>query len=144
MDRFHAARLLGPDSRGRLLHHFLGFGMTGISFATQGERQVGRTEGDVIDTFDFQNFVQITQADFVFDQMPPGLKAQMLRSDYRAEQFACADGGSDCDAAKLRQELDSAGFTDIAVGGNWRGAPVEDSSPILVFRAQRSHRLFPP
>jgi SAM-dependent methyltransferase len=35
------------------------------------------------------------------------------------------------------RELGSAGFADIAVHGNWRGAPVEQSSPILVFRAHR-------
>jgi 2-polyprenyl-3-methyl-5-hydroxy-6-metoxy-1,4-benzoquinol methylase len=38
---------------------------------------------------------------------------------------------------EFQRALDSAGFTDIAVCGNWRGAPVEDSSPILVFRARR-------
>lgn len=47
-------------------------------------------------------------------------------------------------AAELAQELDSTGFTDIAVNGGWHGAPVEHSSPILVFRAQRGHRQLPP
>jgi SAM-dependent methyltransferase len=38
---------------------------------------------------------------------------------------------------EFRRELGSAGFTDTTVSGNWHGAPVGDSSPILVFRAQR-------
>jgi ubiquinone/menaquinone biosynthesis C-methylase UbiE len=40
-------------------------------------------------------------------------------------------------AEEFVRELESAGFSDIAVRGNWRGAPVEDSSRVLVFRAQR-------
>lgn len=41
---------------------------------------------------------------------------------------------------EFEQELTSAGFTDIDVRGDWHGTPVEDSSRILVFRAQRRHR----
>lgn len=38
---------------------------------------------------------------------------------------------------EFRHELASAGFTDITCSGNWSGAPVEDRSAILVFRAHR-------
>lgn len=38
---------------------------------------------------------------------------------------------------EFRRALEAAGFTDITVGGGWRGAPVADSSRILVFRATR-------
>jgi hypothetical protein len=41
-------------------------------------------------------------------------------------------------AEEFRRELDLAGFTDITCSGNWHGAPVEDSSQILVFRARRA------
>lgn len=40
--------------------------------------------------------------------------------------------------AEFRHELGSAGFTDIAVCGDWHGGPVEDDSPTLVFRARRA------
>jgi len=39
---------------------------------------------------------------------------------------------------EFRQELESAGFMDIAWTGDWRGAPVEDRSRVLVFRARRA------
>jgi SAM-dependent methyltransferase len=41
-------------------------------------------------------------------------------------------------AEEFRRGLESAGFTDIAVCGDWHGAPLEDDSPILVFRALRA------
>jgi ubiquinone/menaquinone biosynthesis C-methylase UbiE len=41
-------------------------------------------------------------------------------------------------AEELIQLLGSAGFTDISLSGNWHGAPVEDRSRILVFRARRA------
>lgn len=40
-------------------------------------------------------------------------------------------------AEQFMAALDAAGFTDVAVCGDWHGAPVEESSPILVFRATR-------
>lgn len=40
-------------------------------------------------------------------------------------------------AEEFRQELDSAGFTDIAWVGGWDGAPALDSSRFFVFRARR-------
>jgi SAM-dependent methyltransferase len=41
-------------------------------------------------------------------------------------------------AEEFTRELVSAGFTDVAACGNWQGAPVEDSSRVVVFRAQRA------
>lgn len=41
-------------------------------------------------------------------------------------------------AEEFGQELHDAGFTDVSVCGDWRGAPVEGDSRILVFRAQRA------
>jgi hypothetical protein len=41
-------------------------------------------------------------------------------------------------AEEFQRELESAGFTDIAWTGDWHGAPFEDSSRILVFRARRA------
>jgi SAM-dependent methyltransferase len=38
-------------------------------------------------------------------------------------------------AEELTRDLTSAGFTDITVWGDWRGAPVTDDSKILVVRA---------
>jgi SAM-dependent methyltransferase len=40
-------------------------------------------------------------------------------------------------AEELRRELEAAGFTDITCAGDWHGAPVEEESRILVFRARR-------
>jgi hypothetical protein len=40
-------------------------------------------------------------------------------------------------AEDIRRQLEEAAFTDIRCAGDWHGAPVEDESPILVFRAQR-------
>lgn len=40
-------------------------------------------------------------------------------------------------AEEFTRELGSAGFAEIAVCGDWHGAPVEDSSRSLVFRAMR-------
>jgi 2-polyprenyl-3-methyl-5-hydroxy-6-metoxy-1,4-benzoquinol methylase len=40
-------------------------------------------------------------------------------------------------AEQFTRVLGSVGFTDVAVCGNWHGAPVVDSSRILVFRATR-------
>jgi hypothetical protein len=42
-------------------------------------------------------------------------------------------------AEEFTQALDSAGFTDVAVCGDWQGIPVEDSSRFLLFRAHRAH-----
>jgi ubiquinone/menaquinone biosynthesis C-methylase UbiE len=42
-------------------------------------------------------------------------------------------------AEELTRELDSAGFTDVTVCGDWQGTPVEDSSQFLLFRAHRAH-----
>lgn len=41
-------------------------------------------------------------------------------------------------AEEFQRELESAGFTDIARTGDYHGAPFEDSSRILVFRARRA------
>jgi SAM-dependent methyltransferase len=41
-------------------------------------------------------------------------------------------------AEEFGRELAAAGFTDIAVGGDWHGVPVADRSPSLVFRARRA------
>ncbi|HUC21674.1 MAG TPA: class I SAM-dependent methyltransferase [Streptosporangiaceae bacterium] len=41
-------------------------------------------------------------------------------------------------AEEFRRELETAGFTGITCSGDWHGAPVEDVSRILVFRAQRA------
>jgi SAM-dependent methyltransferase len=40
-------------------------------------------------------------------------------------------------AKEFETALDSAGFTAVAVSGDWHGAPVEERSVILVFRATR-------
>lgn len=37
-----------------------------------------------------------------------------------------------------RRELERAGFTDIGWAGDWHGAPVDDRSRLLVFRARRA------
>jgi SAM-dependent methyltransferase len=41
-------------------------------------------------------------------------------------------------AEEFHRELGSAGFTDITWTGDWHGAPAEDRSRILVFRARRA------
>lgn len=41
-------------------------------------------------------------------------------------------------AEQFRQALDSAGFTGVTVHGDWHGAPVDDRSRILLFRARRA------
>lgn len=41
-------------------------------------------------------------------------------------------------AEEFTRALGAAGFTGVAVSGDWHGAPVEDSSRILVFRATRN------
>lgn len=41
-------------------------------------------------------------------------------------------------AEELRRELESAGLAGIECTGDWRGAPVEDRSRLLVFRARRA------
>jgi SAM-dependent methyltransferase len=41
-------------------------------------------------------------------------------------------------AEEFRGELERAGFTEITCGGDWHGSPVQDRSPILVFRARRA------
>ncbi|GAA1406350.1 class I SAM-dependent methyltransferase [Catellatospora coxensis] len=41
-------------------------------------------------------------------------------------------------AERFRQELESAGFTDVACDGDWRGGPVGDGSRLFVFRARRA------
>ena len=38
---------------------------------------------------------------------------------------------------EFARALTAAGFTDIAVSGDWRGTPVDDGSRLLVFRATR-------
>jgi SAM-dependent methyltransferase len=43
---------------------------------------------------------------------------------------------------EFRTDLEAAGFTDVTCAGDWRGTPVADTSPILVFRATRG-RLEP-
>lgn len=40
-------------------------------------------------------------------------------------------------AEDFQRELEVAGFTDITWAGDWHGAPAEDMSRILVFRARR-------
>jgi SAM-dependent methyltransferase len=40
-------------------------------------------------------------------------------------------------AEEFQRELDMAAFTDIRWTGDWQGAPAEDTSRILVFRARR-------
>lgn len=40
-------------------------------------------------------------------------------------------------AEDFRRELDRAGFTGITCSGDWHGAPAEERSRILVFRARR-------
>jgi SAM-dependent methyltransferase len=40
-------------------------------------------------------------------------------------------------AEEFQRELEVAGFTDIMWTGDWHGAPVEETSRILVFRARR-------
>jgi SAM-dependent methyltransferase len=41
-------------------------------------------------------------------------------------------------AEELHRELEVAGFTDIMCTGDWHGAPVDDTSRILVLRARRA------
>jgi SAM-dependent methyltransferase len=41
-------------------------------------------------------------------------------------------------ADEFRRELAAAGFTGITCHGDWRGGSIEDTSPILVFRARRA------
>jgi SAM-dependent methyltransferase len=41
-------------------------------------------------------------------------------------------------AEEFGRELAAAGFTEVMPSGDWHGAPAEDGSPILVFRAQRT------
>jgi hypothetical protein len=48
---------------------------------------------------------QAVIADFVFDRMDPDAKVAALQGGFLAERFACADGGSSCDAAKLKTDL---------------------------------------
>jgi SAM-dependent methyltransferase len=45
-------------------------------------------------------------------------------------------------AEEFTRALHAAGFADLALSGNWHGAPVEDSSRILVFRARRAGYTF--
>jgi hypothetical protein len=44
-------------------------------------------------------------ADFVFDRMSPAAKAASLEGGLFAERFACPDGSTNCDAARLRTDL---------------------------------------
>jgi SAM-dependent methyltransferase len=39
---------------------------------------------------------------------------------------------------EFQRELDLAGFKDITCAGDWRGTPIEESSPLFVFRARRA------
>jgi hypothetical protein len=48
---------------------------------------------------------QAVIADFVFERMDPKVKASALRAGFLADRFACADGGSECDPAKLKKDL---------------------------------------
>jgi hypothetical protein len=41
-------------------------------------------------------------------------------------------------AEEFQRELDLAGFKDITCAGSWRGTPIEESSPLFVFRARRA------
>jgi SAM-dependent methyltransferase len=41
-------------------------------------------------------------------------------------------------AEEFQRELEAAGFTDITCTGDWHGAPVEDGSRLMVFRARRA------
>lgn len=41
-------------------------------------------------------------------------------------------------AERFRRELESAGFTDVACDGDWRGGPVGDAARLFVFRARRA------
>jgi SAM-dependent methyltransferase len=41
-------------------------------------------------------------------------------------------------AQEFERELEAAGFTDITWTGDWRGAPADDTSRILVLRARRA------
>ncbi|WP_129667435.1 class I SAM-dependent methyltransferase [Phytoactinopolyspora endophytica] len=40
-------------------------------------------------------------------------------------------------AEEFRQELDAAGFADVAWYGDWHGSPEDDDSRVIVFRATR-------
>ncbi|KYK43913.1 hypothetical protein A1D31_37425 [Bradyrhizobium liaoningense] len=48
-----------------------------------------------------QSFV----ADFVLSQMPPAAKASALKNNFLSNRFSCSDGGTQCDAAKLKEDL---------------------------------------
>ena len=41
-------------------------------------------------------------------------------------------------AEELRRELEAVGFTDVTWAGDWHGAPVQEESRVLVFRARRA------
>ena len=40
-------------------------------------------------------------------------------------------------AGEITTDLERAGFVDIQVRGGWRGEPVTDQSPALVFQARQ-------